>query len=153
MNDGGIRTGLEAGEVTLHELFEVQPFQNELVLLTLRGETLLAALEHAVDPDGPDAQISGLRAVYVSSAPAGSRIVSVRFDDGTGVEIGKTYSLVVNDFMAGGGSGFEMFREAEATRFTGIVDLDALVDHLRSLPQPVRPPADPRWIPVDREGG
>lgn len=149
MNNGGIRRGLPAGPVTYGQLFEVQPFQNTLVVLELRGSTLLAALDHAVEPEGPDAQISGLRVTYVASAPDGSQVVSARLADGTPIVRDGTYTVAVNDFMVAGGSGFTMFERAEASRVTGILDLDALVTHLRALPQPVQPPHDVRWIPAD----
>ncbi|MFQ5690309.1 MAG: bifunctional metallophosphatase/5'-nucleotidase [Gemmatimonadota bacterium] len=149
MNNGGIRRSLPAGPVTYGTLFELQPFQNALVKLDLSGSLLLAALEHALGSKGtPDAHISGLTVRYDPAAPAGGRILSASLADGTPIRPGERYTVTVNDFMATGGSGFDMFQRATSTEPTGIVDVDALADYLAALPQPVRGPADPRWLAV-----
>ncbi len=147
MNNGGIRRGLPAGPVTYGDLFELQPFQNALVVLRVSGRVLLAALEHSLVDDGRvDAQVSGLAVRYAPAAPRGSRVVEARLLDGTPVREDGRYRLAVNDFMAAGGSGFAMLLDADAVEPTGIVDLDALVEYLAALPEPVDGPAEPRWV-------
>jgi 2',3'-cyclic-nucleotide 2'-phosphodiesterase (5'-nucleotidase family) len=145
MNDGGLRASLPAGPVTYGELFELQPFGNGLVRLRLSGRLLRRTLEHALEEDGPHAHVSGLTVCYEPTAPAGRRIRALRLDDGGLVRPDSTYSVAVNDFMAAGGSGFSMLREAPFADRTGVLDLDALVAYLGDLPQPVRPPATGRW--------
>ena len=81
----------------------------------------------------------------VPSRPVGSRVVSVQLADGTPVQNEQIYRVVVNDFLANGiGDGYTAFGRARARRPTGVVDLDALIDYIRTLPQPVRAPADTR---------
>ncbi len=147
MNNGGIRMDLPAGPVSYGQLYRVQPFQNRLIRLRLQGSLLLAALESSLDEDGIEANISGLTVEYDPEA-AGVRVRCVRLPDGRPVQRDSAYSVTVNDFMAAGGAGFWMFKQAEAAEPTGLVDLDALVTYLRSRPQPVEPPEDPRWIAV-----
>ena len=60
------------------------------------------------------------------------------------------YTVTVNDFIAGGGSGYTMFFEAVTAEPSGIPDLDALVEYLEGLPEPVVAPAEPRWLDVSR---
>ncbi len=149
MNNGGIRRGLPAGPVTYGELFELQPFQNTLVVLQVSGRVLLAALEHSLVDDGRvDAHLSGLTVRYDPAAPSGSRVVESRLLDGTPIDAEQRYRLAVNDFMAAGGSGFDMLLDADAIEQTGIVDLDALVEYLAALPQPIDEPAEPRWVAI-----
>ena len=40
INSGGVRTGIEAGEVTYADLFQILPFENEVYLVTLSGSQL-----------------------------------------------------------------------------------------------------------------
>ena len=40
INSGGVRTGVEAGEVTYADLFQILPFENEVYLITMRGDVL-----------------------------------------------------------------------------------------------------------------
>ncbi len=69
--------------------------------------------------------------------------------DGTPVVDTALYTLAVPDFVAAGGSGYAMLRGVPSEN-TGVVDLDALTDYLRGLPQPVRPPGEMR---VGESGG
>lgn len=147
MNNGGIRMNLPAGPISYGELFRVQPFRNTLILLELGGRLLLSALESSVDEDGIEANISGLTVEYDPEA-AGVRVRCARLWDGRPVSPDSTYSVAVNNFMAAGGAGYWMLKEATSARQTGIVDLDALVAYLETQPQPVSAPQDVRWQAV-----
>lgn len=151
MNNGGIRRDLPAGPLNYGDLLMLQPFENVLVRLRLRGDVLLAALEHALGANGPDVHVSGLTIRYDPLGPDGARLVAVTLEDGAPLDPSRVYSVTVNDFMAGGGSGFSMLKDANPQDVTGIVDLDALIEYLRSLPQPVTAPAEDRWRPIDSE--
>jgi 2',3'-cyclic-nucleotide 2'-phosphodiesterase (5'-nucleotidase family) len=145
VNTGAIRRGLPAGPVTWGMLFELQPFQNEMVTADLTGVVLKAALEAALGGDGrPRAHVSGLVVGYDPDAPTGSRVRSLVLDDGHVVEAGDTVTVALTDFVAGGGDGYIMFREGHWRR-TGLLDLDTLLDYLAARPQPVTPPDVGRW--------
>jgi hypothetical protein len=53
---------------------------------------------------------------------------------------------VLNDFSAAGGDRLGFGTAAISTIPANIVDLDALIAYLSSLPQPVAPPAGERVI-------
>lgn len=143
MNNGGIRTNIESGDVTWGELFQVQPFGNLLVKLQLSGRQLRAAVEHVVG-GAAGAHFSGLIVEYDATAPPGSRVRTMRLPDGRAISDADILSVSVNDFMAEGGDGFTMLAEPRARDDTGIVDLDALIAWLERMPRPVRAPADQR---------
>lgn len=142
VNNGGIRADLPAGTVTWGQLFEVVPFQNFVVRLRVTGAVLKAALEHAVGMADARAHVSGITVRVAPANPVGQRVTAVTLADGRALLDTATYTLAVPDFMAAGGSGYAMLRVPAEN--TGIVDLDALVEYLRGLPQPVRPPDDVR---------
>ncbi len=137
MNSGGIRADLPKGEITWAMLYAVQPFENQLVVLTLTGAQVREALEQGVGRAGRAVQVSGLTFGYDPNAPEGSRVTSVTLEDGGPLSADSTYRVVVNDFMWGGGDRFAVLKEAQAVKETYIVDVDAFGDHLASLPQPV----------------
>lgn len=147
-NNGGIRTGLRAGPVTWGQLQTVQPFGNGLIRLQVTGTQLRAAIEHGLASGTPDIQVSGIETWYDPGRPPGSRIVTLQLDDGRPVRNDVLYTVTVNSFMAEGGSGFEMFKDALVHQDTGLDDLDALVRYLQHLPQPVRPPQRSRFHTV-----
>jgi 2',3'-cyclic-nucleotide 2'-phosphodiesterase/3'-nucleotidase/5'-nucleotidase len=145
INNGGIRTSLPAGQVTYSQVFEVSPFQNELIRVRLTGSDMRAVLEHALRGRQPDVHLSGLRVVYDSTRPEGRRIREVRLPNGRRMEDRATYTLAINDFLAGGMEAYDMLPSFPSER-TGVVDLDAMVNYLRRLPQPVELPVDERFV-------
>jgi 2',3'-cyclic-nucleotide 2'-phosphodiesterase (5'-nucleotidase family) len=148
MNNGGIRTELRAGEATYGSLFEIQPFGNTLYSLTMTGSQLRGLIEAMLSRNSIDDHVSGLTIRYDPTRPKGSRIVSVTTADGAPLSDTKTYNVIVNDFLATGGEGYNAGGRATASKTLNIVDLDALIDYLKSLPAPITAPTEVRVAPV-----
>lgn len=115
-NGGGLRASIDAGEVTMGEVFTVLPFQNTLATFQLTGADVLAALENGVSEVAEGAgrfpQVAGLRFVWNPAAEAGARIVSAEVDmGGTWAPLDPVaiYGVVSNNFMRGGGDGYRVF--------------------------------------------
>lgn len=148
MNNGGIRTGLRAGPATYGELFEVQPFGNMLVRLTVTGRELRRYAEALVARGAPRVHVSGIVLRYDLARREGSRIVAATVN-GTPLDDARAYTVAFTDFMATGGDGLALARSAAKEEALGIVDLDALISFMQSRPGGVvRPDAAPRLIPV-----
>ena len=148
MNNGGIRTELRAGDATYGSLFEIQPFGNTLYALTMTGSQLRGLLEAMLARNSVDDHVSGLTIKYDPTQPKGARIVSVTMSDGTPLSDTKTYSVTVNDFLATGGEGYNAGGRATLSKPLNIVDLDALIDYLKTLPEPITAPAEVRIAPI-----
>jgi 2',3'-cyclic-nucleotide 2'-phosphodiesterase (5'-nucleotidase family) len=148
MNNGGIRTELRAGEATYGSLFEIQPFGNTLYSLTMTGAQLRGLLETMLNKSPVNDHVSGLTIKYDPSRSEGSRIVSATMADGTPLSDTREYNVIVNDFLATGGEGYNAGARATASRPLNIVDLDAFIDYLRILPAPIKAPTEIRIAPV-----
>jgi 2',3'-cyclic-nucleotide 2'-phosphodiesterase (5'-nucleotidase family) len=148
MNNGGIRADLRAGQATYGSLFEIQPFGNTLYRVTVRGRDLRAYLDRLVRRDQPNVHVSGVTVRYDSTRAAGSRIVSATLDGGRAIDDARVYSVILSDFLVTGGDGLGLAGSAISTTPLNIVDLDALVGYLRSLPGPVRAPSEVRLRPA-----
>jgi len=148
MNNGGIRADLPAGPVSYGALFEVQPFQNRLVRVTVTGAVLREALEHALAGGAPRAHVSGLEVWYDPTHPEGQRIRKIRLLNGRSLDLRRNYTIAVPDFLAEGGDGFAMLTAAPRVD-AGLVDVDAVIAYLGVLPQPVGAPDAARF---HREG-
>ncbi len=147
MNNGGIRADLPAGPITWGMVYQVQPFQNRLQRLTVKGSVLQEALEQCVSGNSdrvPDCHIGGLEVWYDDRKPVGKRVERVRFDNHQNLEKDRTYTLVVSDFMATGGSGFGMLAAAPREDLD-VVDVDGLIRYLAVLRSPIEAPAAPRF--------
>jgi 2',3'-cyclic-nucleotide 2'-phosphodiesterase (5'-nucleotidase family) len=144
MNNGGIRADLQAGQATYGSFFEIQPFGNTLYRLTVHGRDLRAYLEQIVGRDQPNAHVSGVRLVYAPTKAVGSRIVTVTMADGRPLRDDGVYTLVLTNFLLGGGDGLGLSVAAIKTEPLNIVDIDALVTYVRAQRQPLRVPFEPR---------
>jgi len=145
MNNGGIRSVVPAGPVTYGMLYAVQPFENQIVRLTISGRNLRLLLEQTLGT----IHVSGMRITYDPRGRRGSRIADARLADGEPLADGGTYTLAVSDFMAEGGGGFTMLRDL-SREDTGVQDLDALITYLQGAPQPFAIPLDRRIVPLNR---
>jgi 5'-nucleotidase len=146
MNRGGVRSALDSGVVTYGQLFEVAPFGNMLVRLTMTGLGLRAWLEKAVGQPALRARLSGVVVTWDSTRAPGSRIVSVVMSDGQPLDDARTYRFIYSDFLHAGGDGLNATEGVQRVEELGIVDIDALMEHVRSLPSPVSAPRDERVI-------
>lgn len=136
MNPGGIREDLNAGEVLWGELFTIQPFGNDCVSMDLTGAQIKSLLEQQwTATSSRILKTSGLTYTWSASRPIGDRVTQIVGVDGVPVASTTIYRVTVNSFIAAGGDGFLVLTEG-ANRVIGPVDLDALVDHVESLPQP-----------------
>ncbi len=146
VNNGSIRRAMPAGPITYGMLYELQPFQNEVVTVAVTGAQLRAALENSLGESGRlGAHTSGMTVAYTPSAPRGSRIREIRLSDGRVVRDTDTVTISTTEFVATGGDDYAPLKQGRMTR-TGMVDLDLLVEYLKSLPQPVQPPHTGRWV-------
>ncbi len=136
MNPGGIRADVLAGDVTWGELFTVQPFGNSLVKMDLTGQQIYDLLEQqwAGQTFARILKTSGLTYEWDAAAPVGGRVVAV-YRNGMPLDKTATYTATVNSFLADGGDNFTVLREG-SNRVGGPVDLDALIAHIQSIPQP-----------------
>ncbi|HVD62040.1 MAG TPA: 5'-nucleotidase C-terminal domain-containing protein [Gemmatimonadaceae bacterium] len=145
MNNGGIRANLNAGTATYGSLFEIQPFGNTLYRIRMNGAQLRDYLARIVNADSPRFHISGATIRFNPQLPKDKRLTSLELTGGKTLNDSATYDLIVNDFMATGGDGMGPPAGVHATPLN-IVDLDALVNYLKSLPSPVTAPAEPRIV-------
>ena len=135
-NGGGIRNTIAQGDITLGNILEVHPFGNTIVTFDLTGAQLLTALENSVsaveDVSGRFLQVSGLTFSYDQGREPGSRVVSVEVG-GAPLDLGASYTIVTNSFIAAGGDGYDVFTQGENLFDSQKLDADVLADYIGSL--------------------
>ncbi|MFY7866655.1 bifunctional metallophosphatase/5'-nucleotidase [Roseateles sp.] len=139
MNPGGIRADLvvEAGRpVTMSDLFAIQPFANELVVMSLSGAQLRELLQRQLPKGDAPARLlqvsSSLRYQWSQAADGTAQLGDVSVG-GLPLDEARTYRLVVNNFMAEGGDGQSVLRQGTDRVSLG-VDIDAMVEWLSENP-------------------
>ncbi len=133
INNGGVRAELRAGEITWGSLFEIQPFDNRLVVVEARGAVLRRYLESLVDGNGVRYHVSGAEVEYAPTAPVGQRVRRVIMSDGRALNDRRLYRIVMSDFMAGGGDGAALVGPTKVEELN-VTILDALIAHLQRMP-------------------
>ena len=134
VNATGVRVDLPGGDVRYRDAFAMMPFQNNLVVMSLTGAELKAAIEQqfakpiraGFDEPSVLAVSEGFTYSFDLSRPAGSRIVALSLG-GKPIEPGATYRIVVNNYVASGGDGLSVFTKGRDVTDPGIVDIDALI--------------------------
>jgi len=141
-NNGGIRTTIPKGKITLEQVYMLLPFDNNLMTLELTGAQIAEILEHNAKTEGM-LQVSGLKVMYDMTAPEGSRVKELTIG-GKPAERSRTYRVTTNDFLAAGGDRFGMFREGK-NAVIGDNVRDAFLDYLRKH-SPVSPRTEGRIV-------
>ncbi|MFJ8163452.1 bifunctional metallophosphatase/5'-nucleotidase [Streptomyces sp. NPDC096136] len=156
MNPGGIRADLAYkaagdegdGVVTYGESYTVQPFNNLLNVVDLTGAQLVTALQQQVSGpvNGPNPKIlqisKGLTYTLDMTKSGADRIVvdSVKLN-GAAIDPAKSYRVVMNEFLAGGGDGFTVLKDHK-NKLVGVPDLEAFNNLLAksTAASPIAPP-------------
>ncbi|WP_306061177.1 bifunctional metallophosphatase/5'-nucleotidase [Natronococcus wangiae] len=156
MNGGGIRSDAlyGPGEITNRTIVGILPFPNDVVILEVTGEILRVALENGVsqieDLSGRFPQVSGFSYTFDPDAPVGERVREVCIR-GEPVDPSATYTLATNDFIAGGGDGYEMLADATVLRYSNAGPLlSTLVIATIEAESPIAPEVEGRIVRLDR---
>ena len=109
---GNIRKSIEIGDITLGNVYDVQPFQNDVVVVTAKGQDVKNAMEFSLAHEGETfggyLQISGFEVKWDPSKESGSRVVSMEID-GNEMSLTSTYTVAMSDFLALGGDDNKAF--------------------------------------------
>ena len=118
-NGGGIRAGkiyTPGTIITRRDMLLEMPFGNVVVKLKLTGAQIWEALENGVSQveniAGRFPQVSGVSFTYNPKAQAGSRVVSAKIG-GQPLNKGRSYTVATNNYAAGGGDGYKVFKKGE----------------------------------------
>jgi 2',3'-cyclic-nucleotide 2'-phosphodiesterase (5'-nucleotidase family) len=141
-NNGGIRTTIPKGKITLEQVYMLLPFDNNLMTMDLTGAQIIDILEQNAKTEGM-LQVSGLKVVYDLAAAEGLRVKELAIG-GKPADRSRTYRVTTNDFLAAGGDRFGMFREGK-NAVIGDNVRDAFLDYLRKH-SPVYPRTEGRIV-------
>ncbi len=122
---GGLRADIARGPVTISNMFELMPFENTLVSVTITGEDFERFLTHLARSGGQP--IAGMTLTLTSDGCKDVMIQGKPFDRQA------SYTFISYDYLVDGGDGIEFFSNpVKITRFDLMVR-DALIRYVRSL--------------------
>ena len=124
VNLGGLRTVVPAGDITIGKVFELMPFENELVIVWIKGDKLQELLDFFASVGGEG--VSGVR-MEISNGKA----VNISID-GKPLDVTKLYSIATNDYLAAGNDKMFQLAQYEKRVNTGIKVRNMLLDYIKN---------------------
>jgi len=125
-NYGGLRiSSLPAGEITKGKIYELMPFDNYLVVLSLKGDVLMRLFERIADYGGWPIS----RGVQLSIRDSLVHQVTLH---GLPIDSQRIYTVVISDYVANGGDRCD-FLEEQPRENLEVYFRDALIDQVMWL--------------------
>ncbi len=131
-NSGGLRTNIPKGVITFGRIYEVVPFDNNLVKVSLTGTQVREVLEHGLSGPYGVMEISGLKVVFDPDRPPGKRCLSILTSDGKEVEDRKVYVVATNEFVLNGGDGYFTFARGKNIQNTYTLIRELLARYIKT---------------------
>lgn len=141
-NYGGIRLPrVSEGFITVRTIYELMPFDNEMVVLETRGIVVKALFEKIANMNGWPVSSN----IKLKIGPD-KNIVSLKIN-GEEFDPIKTYRFALPDYIANGGDGCDFLINQDQTKLD-IKIRDAIIEHLRNKPMEIleAPKKDKRII-------
>jgi 2',3'-cyclic-nucleotide 2'-phosphodiesterase (5'-nucleotidase family) len=125
LNKGGLRTTIPEGPITLGLVYQVMPFENELVVVTISPENVNVLFDYLAQKGGEP----------ISHATMGikeGKPVNVLIN-GEPIDNNRNYKVLTSDYLARGGDKMYFFLEPIAYEKAGIKLRDAIVVYLEKM--------------------
>jgi 2',3'-cyclic-nucleotide 2'-phosphodiesterase (5'-nucleotidase family) len=162
MNGGGLRKDLSKGDITIGDIWEINPFGNTIVTCEVKGSTLKQMMKNNIANylkemrEGGSSDIIVASGIYVEfdskKAEAGSDdyLLSVKVG-GQDVEDDKSYSIATNNYV---GTQFNKYfgkvSEDFIIRDSNIIDRDLLIEAVQEQ-KVIDQPLERRIVDVSRK--
>lgn len=149
INGGGIRAGIEAGDITYGDIINVHPFGNMMCVVEATGQQILDALEMGVrdlpDEGGSFQQVSGISFEIDMSVDStvvvddmgnfvevsGERRIKNVLVDGQPIDPEGTYTLASHNYLIkNGGGGLNMFMNDVLLQDEIMIDNQVLINYI-----------------------
>lgn len=141
-NTLGIRADIPAGDITLDDIYNSMPFDNTIATMLLSGGEVQELLDYVAYRSTErgcqsQAQVAGITFDMVCDPddPHAENIVI----NGVPLIEDSVYELATNNYIANGGSGFEVLERNTTKTFTDIEIRDVVIAEIikyQTLPQP-----------------
>lgn len=137
INIGGIRTNIGQGDILLRHIYEVMPFENELVLVKMTGAQLQGMFDYYLETQ----KNNPVSNMVIETE---SRKLSRTLIGGNTINPTQTYYIATSDYLALGGDNMKFFNAGEMIT-TGVKLRDMYIDKFRQNSE-ITAPTDLRLI-------
>lgn len=122
LNNGGLRAPLPKGDITRRNIFELMPFENEMIVVTLNGPTTKKLFDFIAAKGGMPISFATLK---IKDNLANAIMIG-----GSAFDTTKVYKVVTSDYLANGGDNLSLMNDALKKEYPGMKLRDALINGL-----------------------
>jgi 2',3'-cyclic-nucleotide 2'-phosphodiesterase (5'-nucleotidase family) len=122
LNNGGLRAQLPKGNITRGNAYELMPFENSIVILTITGDHMQQLFQFLVDNNG-----APLAGAMVTAK--GKKITTLKIG-GKDLDPAKNYKVVTSDYLAAGGDKYDFFKTPVTIDTLNYKLRDAIIDYM-----------------------
>lgn len=139
LNHGGIRSAISKGKVTTRTAYELMPFENEIVIIGLKGINIKKAIKFLINEKRAH-PIAGLNIVIDKNRNLlKATIKSQEIDDN------ETYYVATSDYLYNGGDRMSFFKNNEGAFVLDYKIRNAIIDYFKKV-DTVRATIDNRFV-------
>lgn len=120
VNRGGLRTNLPKGDIKVVNIFELMPFENDLILVKIKGEKLLEGIKIIIEKKH---SFLGLKIKVENNELTEATI------NGSLIDKEKTYTIVTSDYLANGGDNFIFLKDPLETEKSNLKIREAIINY------------------------
>lgn len=131
INVGGIRSTIGAGDILTKSIYEVMPFENELLIVKMKGADLKGLFDYYLTTQ----KNNPVSHLYIETE---NGMTVKELVNGKEVEGTKEYYIATSDYLAMGGDNMAFFGKGELIS-TGIKLRDLFLEKFQNNPQVVAP--------------
>ncbi len=143
-NGGGIRTSLGDGDIQKRTIYEVLPFDNSVMTVTLKGSDVQALFDYIPETVGHGANPQVSEGVSFTIDTAAGTVSDVLIN-GSPIDPNKEYVIATNSYLVSGGDGYKMFKNNIASYDSSLMQRDAFIDYVQFLGGTITPEVKGRY--------
>ena len=128
-NGGGIRTDIPEGTIRKGTIYEVLPFDNSVMTVTLKGSDVIKMFERTPETVGHGAMPQVSEGVSFNISTDDNTISNLTIN-GEPVDPNKEYTVATNSYLAAGGDGYSMFKNKVSEYDSSLMQRDAFIEYV-----------------------
>lgn len=148
-NAGGLRANLRPGALKVGDIFELMPFENELVVIELTGAEVIQVVKEGLVRRGGE-PCSGVK--LKADGPPDQAVVTVTWEDGSPIDPTGLVKVATTDYLYQGGDSIPTLKKGRKPFTTGLTLRQMLLDECAALGKAgkplVAPPPGRFTVPV-----
>ncbi|MDR0451025.1 MAG: 5'-nucleotidase C-terminal domain-containing protein [Treponema sp.] len=145
-NGGNIRAALPQGPITREQILTILPFENYLYIVSLKGSDLIEMFNFIATIQqgaGGFPQFSG-EVRYTIDKTEGEGVIKDLSIGGRPVDPDKLYRFCTNDYLLGGGDGYEILTKSENPFNTSLLLSYVVIEYINARGGSISPVLDGR---------